>query len=348
VKPTSLKIPLIAGLILSACFVSTFSRAAESLLYDGEKGIVTEEGEIFSRIRALYVTTGSEDIRTFRAKSHSPMYVFSPRKKYVSVAASRDGERVYAVSKNGPVSCFYTVLNSFDTIVDLGPGQWSYLSLSPDGRWLYVLDSQRDVMDIVDLQNKKVAAEVNTGSMPVRCAFSPDGKIVMVVERLAKTIAGYDAMTGIKKFSYAAGQSPFGISVSSAGERIYVTDTASNALLVLSASDGSLLHQARLGMSPKDLAQSADGKTIAVSNSGGDTVTLLKTDSQGNPSIIEELKVGAKPAGVVFTPEGDKLYVVSEGTGKLYLMQIGVDKPLEEISCGLLPSQLVLSAPQKT
>ena len=109
-----------------------------------------------------------------------------PDSVYMGVAIAPDNRTLYvSEGNNGRVGIF-----DLSTRQDLGvlsadgafegtaytDSLTGELKLSPDGRWLYVVDMAHFRLLIFDTRSKQIAASIGVGRMPFGLALSPDGR----------------------------------------------------------------------------------------------------------------------------------------------------------------------------
>ena len=219
------------------------------------------------------------------------------------------------------------------------------ISLSPDGSRLFVTNTWDDTLSVIDTASLQVVAEWPVGAEPSSVIEDRGGKHLFVANRISNDVAVLNARTGAEEKRLAAGRGASYITPSPDGSRLYVThvypnptphrtapeseitviDTA-RAVVVDRIPLHSIAHSfhltfsrdGRLGvvaeMHPKNLVP------LAHLEHGGafvDTLTLFGKDVGDKPVEVplDELeRYAARPFGVLITPDKKFLYVTSEGS----------------------------------
>ena len=144
--------------------------------------------------------------------------------------------------------------------VPAGRGPASGIAVSPDGKWVYALNSGVDTMSAYSVGaggrlTPLAGGEVGTGDTPAAVAVSPDGESVYVanfgdgpgtgggsVTQYELAVAGNGALAPKRPLSVAADASPAGIALSADGRAAYVPGDGVIYQFGIS-SDGKLVPQ---------------------------------------------------------------------------------------------------------
>ena len=167
------------------------------------------------------------------------------------------------------------------------------LALSPDGSRLFValqgsVDAPGHYVAELDADSLALRQRHRVGSSPTGLAMHPDGRFVVVTNRLSDHLSVIDTetstVTHIPADFYA-----IGARFAPDGSRLYVTNRWRDALrvwdarvrddeLVLEAVDTGAPHGIAVGDNPYDVVTTADGKHAFVGSTGGLDVTMIDTD----------------------------------------------------------------------
>jgi YVTN family beta-propeller protein len=109
------------------------------------------------------------------------------------------------------------------------------LSLSLNGKFLYVTVEQGNEVVIVRTNSRDVKSRRRTGRIPHGMRLSPDGKTLWTVDIGSRTATLLKSKNGKRVAQVSLGDTaaPHAIAFSPDGRRAYVTDLASNELIVL-------------------------------------------------------------------------------------------------------------------
>ncbi len=219
------------------------------------------------------------------------------------------------------------------------------IALSPDGGRLFVTNTWDDTLSVIDTAALEVVSTWHVGAEPSGVIEDRAGKHLFVANRISNDVAVLNAQTGVEEKRLAAGRGASYITASPDGSRLYVTHVYPNPTPHRTAPESEItvidtvravvvdripLHSIAHSF---HLAFSADGRLGVVAEMhpknlvplahlehGGafaDTLTLFGTDVGDKPVEVplDELeRYAARPFGVVITPDKKHLYVTSEGS----------------------------------
>ena len=206
------------------------------------------------------------------------------------LALSPDGNRLYVANTgSGTVSVITTdTYKLIDTntgasgIQSISVGSSpSALTLTPDGKRLYVANSSDNTVSVIDTSTNRL---IDT---------NPN-------------------VTGTQ--SIAVGSSPSALASGPDG-RLYVANTGSNTVSVINTSY-SVTNTIAVGSQPASVALGADGR-LYVANTGSSTVSVIDTATNTvidtNPNTLgnNAIPVGPSPTSVALSPDGGLAYVAN-------------------------------------
>ncbi len=166
------------------------------------------------------------------------IYVFPDVKRIVTSNVSSatltvidKGTRPGGPNAGGPGGPSQTIWN--ETVIPVGRGSEGF-DISPDGKEIWVANSQDGTISIIDLASKKVVqtldADVHSAN---RLKFTPDGKLVFVSMLGRPELAVFDAATrkGVKRVKIGHGAA--GILMQPDGLRAFVACTLDDYVAVI-------------------------------------------------------------------------------------------------------------------
>ena len=140
------------------------------------------------------------------------------------------------------------------TVVKVGNGSEGF-DVSPDGKEIWVANSQDGTISIVDIATKKVidtlAANVESAN---RLKFTPDGHKVFVSGLRLATVAVFDAGTRKEIKRIEVGQGAAGIIMQPDGSRAFVACTPDNYVAVIDLKSLAVTGHIDVGQQPDGLA----------------------------------------------------------------------------------------------
>jgi YVTN family beta-propeller protein len=183
------------------------------------------------------------------------------------------------------------------------------LSLSQDGLRLLVANQGTGSVALVDLQARKVVAEIPTGDRPAGVAWSNDGKKAVVTHWFGYDLAIIDVTENDLTLNgrVQVGPEPRGVAISHDGDLAYVAVGVSNELVRVDLKTKLVTGRIEVGREPRGVAISPDGKRLAVGNSRGESIAFIDRES----FKVERTASagGANLRQVVFSPDGMFAYV---------------------------------------
>jgi PQQ-dependent catabolism-associated beta-propeller protein len=149
------------------------------------------------------------------------------------------------------------------------------ISLSRDGRMLYVAASNDNRIDVVDLATRKVVDHLPSGPDPERFALSPDGRWLYVANEDDSLVSFVDIAAKKIVREVEVGAEPEGIAVSPDGRWVVCTSETASLAHVIDARSGELVDSIPVGTRPRDAVFSADGRQLWVSSETRATVAVF-------------------------------------------------------------------------
>ncbi len=265
----------------------------------------------------------------------------------------------------------------------LFPGRPVDLALSPDGKWLAVLNMNS--LELIRVLDRTIMQ-----SLPIRgggsfngISFSPDGtKIyvsqardrIFVAQKDPNNVLTWMGPLVFKKPKIGGNPVPGGFAFNPLKDKLYVPLSRSNTLAVVSLQDRSI-SEIPVGVSPYE-AVCLSSRKVYVSNWGGrqpepGESTYITSGSEilvdpetgiasnGTVSVIDPeagkkiktIKVGLHPGAMVLSQDQSRLYVACANSDQVFVIDTKTDAVLDEISVrmekdlpfGSAPNALVLS-----
>jgi len=158
------------------------------------------------------------------------------------------------------------------------------LQLSPDGRRLYTVCQDSDLVLAVDTHSQQVVGREKVGRKPAGIAVSPDGKKLYVSNELSSTLSEIDTDSFQVRRTLDAGWGPVGITTDRYGKVLYVANTQGGDVSLIDLSAGREIKRLDAGHFPEYVALSRDGRFVYVSN-------LLARLATYDEPVVSELTV---------------------------------------------------------
>lgn len=286
--------------------------------------------------------------------------------------------QVGPLGSNGHVTPTHQLLRPAGQVLSF-PGRPVDLTLSPDGRTLFVKDMRSLIT--IDVQDWKIRQQLRLkegGASPHGLAVSRDGTRVYLTgseNALWEAFVAPDGKTSWSRKIALPGpegkgnSAPSGIAISPDGSRAFVCLSRNNSLGVVDLEAGKLLQEFPVGVAPYDVALDAAGHTAFVSNWGGrraepDDLTALSSgtdtviDGRGIASdgtvsvldlhqgaIVTHITTGLHPCDLEWNPDGTLLFVANANSDSVTIIDTVNRKPLGQIDVRPNPNLPFGSAP---
>ena len=184
------------------------------------------------------------------------------------------------------------VMNLNGTLVDeIDVGSRpQYMEVRPDGQVLYVTRLGGPI-SVVDLEQKIVIKEIDSGDMPNRLSFTNSGKVLFVVNAESGTLSVIDSYKHEVVKTIPVGDSPGNVALNPDETLAYVTNMDSNTVSIVDAD--KVVNEIPVGTGPYGIAFSADGGDLAyVSNTRGNDISVINTASSNVTATISAGGIG--------------------------------------------------------
>lgn len=185
---------------------------------------------------------------------------------------------------------------------------------SPDGAFLYVVDQDADLLQVVNPFEQKVISAIKVGRRPHSVAISKDGKTAYVSNQWANNIYIIDLQKEQISDTIPTGGGPAGMDISKDGKYLFIANTYSNNISVIDTEQKKETRRLYGGNYPTGVSVSPQGDLVYVSSQRTLPVKF-RTEPQTEVTIINEqtMRVDDRKnfisahimENVAVTPEGD-------------------------------------------
>jgi YVTN family beta-propeller protein len=192
------------------------------------------------------------------------------------------------------------------------------LTVSADGKRLYVVAQEGKALLVVDNETQKVINKINVGNQPHSVILSKDGTKAYVSNQWSDNVSVIDLLRFKVADTLKTGNGPAGLSLSADGQSLYVVNSYSSDISVIDLSTGKETKRMLAGNNPTGIKSSPDGKELYVTSRrsnivpyGEPVVTELTIidDSTQRVSEYKNMESAYMMENVAFTPEGDLGFV---------------------------------------
>lgn len=183
------------------------------------------------------------------------------------------------------------------------PSSSGAIVLSPDERWVYVVNPDSGSVSVIDTSTNSRFREIQVGSDPRCVAVSSDGSTLFVTNQRSNTLTIIDSASLRVTGTIPVDAEPYGVVISADGSTAYVA-TAANAIIDVIAFKPEL----------------PSGRPIRFLFSA--------------PRRLSRIPVGPKPKGVALSGDGRWLYVTHFLTGEISTIDTSSRKIVKVLSTG--------------
>lgn len=208
------------------------------------------------------------------------------------------------------------------------------LTVSGDGKRLYVVAQESNALLIVDAESKKVIKKIGVGNQPHSVILSKDGQKAYVSNQWSDNVYVIDLSAGRVADTLKTGNGPAGLALSEDGKALYVVNSFSSDVSVIDLHSKEEINRITAGNNPTGAKLSPDGKSLFVTSRrivpaqyGEPLVSELTVinDSLRRISEYRKIESAYMMENVAFTPHGD-LGFVTLTRPKNYVPSIQVEQ----------------------
>jgi YVTN family beta-propeller protein len=187
------------------------------------------------------------------------------------------------------------------------------MTVSNDGKRLYVIAQDTDELMVVDTEKKEVLYKIAVGRHPHSVILDKSGKIAYVSNEWSDNVSVIDLISSTVIDTLSTGNGPSGLALSSNGKILYAVNTFGSDLSVINLSTKEELKRLTTGNNPTGTALSPDGKVLYVTSRRANIApyggTLISELTMINDSTQKPMKRNIESAylmeNIAFTPGGD-------------------------------------------
>ncbi|MDP6776934.1 MAG: beta-propeller fold lactonase family protein, partial [Candidatus Latescibacteria bacterium] len=175
---------------------------------------------------------------------------------------------------------------------------------------LYVLNTDHEVIYTVPTEAEG------------RVELSPDEAFAYVAERRTNVLRVIDLAAREVVDTLTVGSVPVDIGVTPDGKRLYVLNLDSRDIAVVDLERRQVVDRIDFGSVPQEIAITADGRRAYVTDSFRGVISVLNLETN---KVVGGIQVdGENTNGLAFSPDGEALYVSSDG----WLLDLDVKRNL--------------------
>lgn len=261
----------------------------------------------------------------------------SPASGNVSFAIRPGGGRIYLPAPFHNVLGIYAGTGPFNVIstVETGGTTPASPALTPDGKYIYVPNSDSNNVGVIDVENESLLTTIPVGSKPWCAVVIPDGKKVYVTTQDDNSVSVIDTETNsvIKTISFGEKPpgklwgGPWGVAANPSSTKVYVVNSLLNSVAVIDTASDTVIKSIQVNENPHWAAVTPDGKKVYVTSEGvfGDgSISIIDT---GTDTVKFTIYMSDHPNAVCARPDGSSVYVfvICKDRINAYLITVSTD-----------------------
>ena len=206
----------------------------------------------------------------------------------------------------------------------------SFMTVSPDGLWAYVLDERNSYLSRIDLLTGRLATRVRTNYRPQHATYLVDQNLLAVSSAISQTVSLLDPLSLAEVGSIPTSSSPDGLMVTN--NRLIVAESGANTILVYDLATNRIVTRLTVGFTPRRLLD--NGRQVYVSNYDEGSVSVVLPGQAGVGRLVTGL---GRPLEMTFSKTYHWLYVSDDEAGRLSVIDTATDKFNGYIELGARP-----------
>lgn len=197
---------------------------------------------------------------------------------------------------------------------------------SPDGRWVYVTNTDGDSVSVIDTSTWQVVATINDLPEPHDGEVTPDGGLLYLATSGNSTMTVVDTATRKVLRTFQVGEKPRGLVVGGEnGQVAYLTNKGDDTLSIIDVPSGQITATVPVGKGAHALRISPDNKTVYVTLSKEDSVAVVDA---ATGEVLKRIPVGQTPEQIDLSPDGRWLLASNNAESTVSI----IDTSQEEVS----------------
>ncbi|MCB2183809.1 MAG: YncE family protein [Desulfobulbaceae bacterium] len=213
--------------------------------------------------------------------------------------------------------------------------QATYMAVSPDGDWAYILDEKGDQLLRLDLNSGGLAGSIRLGSRPRFVTYLENENFLAVSTAYSQEVLFLDPDTLSILKTFSTGGSPDGVIVQDGV--LYIAEDSTSTVTAYDLNRGGSQYRVNVGRRPRRFVFA--NNRLYLSNYGSGSVSILRA---GQLNVLRELKVGDRPYEMVVYPARQWLYVGEQAGRGISVIDLSSSKVVQTIELGTSVSDLVL------
>jgi len=257
--------------------------------------------------------------------------------KPTTIIANLDKNRLFVLApKDSAVKIFELTSNRLiDQIRIPLSVKSTYMAVSSDGKWAYLLDEMGNNLVRLNLQTGTVDGQIRVGSRPKYMLYLEEQNLLAISCAYAQKVYFLDATSLTIVNTVDTGGTPDGLLARD--NYLFVAESSSNSVSVFELPGGRNKARFNVGVKPRRLV--FGNSHIYISNYGAGNVSLLRP---GQLNVSRSIQVGGMPCAMDVSLSRQWLYVGDENKGGVCVVDLSSNKVAGWIELGAPPDTVVV------
>ena len=225
----------------------------------------------------------------------------------------------------------FRVVNFFQAPLNDQP---TFMTVSPDGRFAFLLDERNGYLSRINLITGEIAARVLLGDQPNYAAYLEEQNLLAVSLALSQKVLLLDPDSLAVRRSISTGNTPQGLIVSN--NQLLVAEYGENTISIADLSTMGTQNRLSVGFGPRRLLETGNNE-IYVSNYQDGSLSVLEPGQFGVMQVIYGL---SRPFEMTVNLLYRRLYVTDEEKAALGVIDTNTNRLLGYIALGARPFDL--------
>ena len=210
----------------------------------------------------------------------------------------------------------------------------SFMTISPDGKWAYILDTRESYLNRLDLETGRLLARVRLEFEPQYASYLGSRDTVAVSSVISQTVSFRDPLDLSEVNSVVTGSSPDGLLFSN--NLLYITESGANTVSIFDFSANTITGRMNVGFSPRRLLD--NGNQIYVSNYDSGSLSVI---FPGQLEVSREVLGLGRPLEMVYDSTYRLIYVGDAQEAGLAIIDSTINELKGYVRLGAPPQGLV-------
>ena len=218
------------------------------------------------------------------------------------------------------------------------------LAVSPDNRYLYVLDwasdTSNDEVIAWDLKTEKIEWRLEVSTWPAHSVFSRDGKLLYVSGETAGDLTVIDlaSRTAVARVVHGGGDA-MGLALSPDGKTLYAGTGENKSVLKLDTATHKQVGTIAVPGVVHETTLTLDGKFLYVTLRKANKVVVIST---ADDRIVKTIDSRGYPDLVTMEPSGRYALVTNRYADHVSVIDLATHTPVRSIPVGKAPHGMAL------